>query len=250
MAPREGKYYKEFDNMINAIIIDTREPKWVQELKFGGLPTTVQFLDHGDLMAATDEGELLLIERKTPSDFLNSLKDGRLFLQLSLMLNVTRWSYLMITGELKRGSNGQVIIDRFTGWDWNAVQGALVSIQELGIFVVFCNGDDDFEPAILRLGRRDRSTVANIPPAKRPHILNVSESIIASLPGIGIERLKTVMDYANGQAAWAISGLTDPDTQYPGVPHTVKGRIRRALNLKDNEILHVITCDNGSKPAL
>ena len=31
----QRKYYKEFDNMINAIIIDTREPKWVQELKFG-----------------------------------------------------------------------------------------------------------------------------------------------------------------------------------------------------------------------
>ena len=233
--------------MIEAIIIDTREPKWVQELKFGGIPTSTAFLEQGDVMIATDSGELVLIERKTPSDFFNSLKDDRLFLQLANMLLVTRWSYLMVTGEFRRGSGGKVITDRITGWDWNAVQGALVTIQELGIVVMFCADDDDFEKAVIRLGNRDRRSVVDIPPAKNPHILSVPEVIIASLPGIGIKRLKTVMDYAGGMAGWAITGLTDPNTHYPGVPENVKGRVRRALGLKDNEVLHILTNDNNHK---
>ena len=42
---------------ISAILIDSREPKWVQDLQFDGIPKTVEFLEQGDLMAATDEGE-------------------------------------------------------------------------------------------------------------------------------------------------------------------------------------------------
>ena len=61
---------------ISAVICDSREPQWVQNLQFDGIPKTVEFLEQGDLMAATDEGELILVERKTPDDFLNSLKQG------------------------------------------------------------------------------------------------------------------------------------------------------------------------------
>lgn len=82
---------------ISAIIIDSREPDWVKQLNFGDIPTSVQLLEQGDLMAASNDGELILIERKTPDDFLNSLKSDRLMLQLANMLTVTRWAYLMIT---------------------------------------------------------------------------------------------------------------------------------------------------------
>jgi ERCC4-type nuclease len=228
---------------ISAIMIDSREPEWVQKLEFGGIPASVQLLEQGDLMAATDDNDLILVERKTPDDFLNSLKQDRLMLQLANMLNVTRWSYLMITGEFKLGVNGEVVTGRVTGWNWDAVQGAILSIQEMGIFVIQCKGDDDYEEAVIRLANRDRSGVMPIPPAKQPHVYSQSEAIIASLPGIGFKRLKTVLDQSMGSPAWALALLSNLDEveRFPGVPYGDRQRIRNVLGLKVDEFLAINT---------
>lgn len=226
---------------ISAIIIDSREPDWVKQLNFGDIPTSVQLLEQGDLMAATGEGELILIERKTPDDFLNSLKSDRLMLQLANMLTVTRWAYLMITGEFKLGVNGEVVTSRVTGWNWDAVQGAILSIQEMGVYVVHCQGDEDYEAAIIRLGNRDRSKVAPVPPAKQPHVYTQAEAVLAALPGIGFKRLKSVLDAGGGSPAWAIALLTNLDEveKFPGVPYGDRQRIRNVLGLKTNEMLAI-----------
>jgi ERCC4-type nuclease len=221
--------------MITGIFVDTREPPWVQALTFEGIPTLVTFLEHGDCMAATDDGKMLLIERKTPDDFLGSLRDQRLFPQLTEMLDQTRWAYLMITGDFQRGPNGHAVTERGnTGWDWNAIQGALLTIQEMGIFIIHSAGDTDYEQCILRLGKRDRKPDLLLAPPKFPKILSAQEAIVCSLPGIGTERLQAVMAYC-GTPAWALVALTDMDTEIPGVGPGVKRKIRNALKLADNE---------------
>jgi ERCC4-type nuclease len=235
--------------MITGLFIDTREPEWVQRLTFEGIPTLVTYLEHGDAMCATDDGQMLLIERKTPDDFLGSLRDQRLLPQLTEMLDKTRWAYLMITGEFQRGPNGHAITERGnTGWDWNAIQGALLTIQEMGIFIIHSAGDTDYEQCILRLGKRDRKPDLLLVPPKMPKILSVQESIIASLPGIGVERLKAVMDYC-GTPAWALVALTDLDTEIPGVGRGVKTKVRNALKLSDGEQL-AVSMDNGENEVL
>lgn len=227
---------------ISAIIIDSREPAWVQDLRFDGIPTSVQLLEQGDLMAACD-GDLILVERKTPDDFLNSLKAGRLMLQLANMLTLTRWTYLMITGELKLGVNGEVVTSRVTGWNWDAVQGAILSIQEMGVYVVQCQGDEDYEAAIIRLGNRDRSKITPVQPAKQPHVYSQAEAVLAALPGIGFKRLKPVLDAGGGSPAWAIALLTNLDEveNFPGVPYGDRQRIRNVLGLKSDEMLAINT---------
>jgi len=225
--------------MITAIMIDSREPAWVQKLTFGGIPTVVTALDHGDLMAATDDGNMILVERKTPDDLLGSLRSNRLFHQLTEMQDQTRWAYLVITGELQRGAGGRVVTDRGdTGWSWAAIQGALLSVQEMGVFVVQAGGDADYEACIQRIGNRERKPDLMLEPVKFPRILSCQETIVASLPGIGIERLKAVMDYC-GTPAWALVALTDLNTEIPGVARGVKSKIRAALKLADNEQLAV-----------
>lgn len=230
---------------ISAIMIDSREPQWVQDLNFGDLPKSVVMLEQGDLMAATDEGELILIERKTPDDFLNSLKQDRLMLQLANMLDVTRWSYLLITGEFKLGARGEVVTDRVTGWNWDAVQGSILSIQEMGIYVIQCQGDGDYEAAVIRLGNRDRSQIVPIPPAKQPHVYNQSEAVLTSLPGIGFKRLQKVLEAAGGSAAWALTLLTNLEEveDFPGVSYGDRQRIRNVLGLKLNENLAIFPRD-------
>ena len=166
-------------------------------------------------------------------------------IQLANMLTVTRWAYLMITGELKLGVNGEVVTSRVTGWNWDAVQGAILSIQEMGVFVVQCQGDDDYEDAVIRLGNRDRDQVLPVPPAKQPHVYSQSESVLASLPGIGFKRLQMVLEAAGGSSAWALALLTNLDEveNFPGVPYGDRQRIRNVLGLKVNELLAIETRD-------
>lgn len=234
--------------MITALMLDSREPDWVQKMDFPGIPTTVTMLPEGDVMAATDTGEIILIERKTPDDFLGSLRDERLFPQLANMLERTRWCYLVISGEFARGQNGKVITERETGWAYSAVQGALLSIQEMGIFIVYCAGDADYRDCILRIGKRERKADLLLMPARFPRILSIPESIVASLPGIGIERLNAVMAAA-GSAAWALSALTDNSTKIPGISNGIKSRIRAALGLKEGQFLDV-TLDHEDNQTL
>lgn len=234
---------------ITAVMIDSREADWVKNLTFNGLPTSVVALDHGDLAAACDDGTMVLVERKTPDDFLNSLRDGRLFPQVATMREVSPWSYLVVTGEFSRGVNDKVVTDRGeTGWSWHAVQGAILSIQEMGIFVTFSGGDLDYENCIIRIGNRERKPELLLKrPAVAPRVLSIPENIIASLPGIGTERLVSILEYAGGSPAWALIALTDPDTHVPGIPNSTKLKIRNALGLAEKTFLALATNDSGQE---
>lgn len=233
---------------LQAVMIDSREPEWVQKLTFQGAPTSVVYLEHGDLIAATKDGQMIYVERKTPDDFLGSLRDERLFPQLANLTDHTKWAYLVITGDLARGPGDKVITDRGqTGWSWNAVQGAILSIQEMGVFVAYAANDLDYEGCIMRLAQRDRKPDLLLAPAKFPRILSVQESIIAALPGIGTERMQLVMEYCDGSPAWALVALADPDTQIPGISQSVKLKIRAALKLADDISLILTTNDEGKE---
>lgn len=233
--------------MIEACLIDSREPTWIQHLTFGGVPTSVVMLETGDVQAITDDGHMLLIERKTPEDLLNTLRDERLFPQAARMSqiryeeqlggSVTTYPYLVITGDL-RNVHGKVATDDRgpTGWEWSAVQGALLSIQEMGVFVTFCNGDADFEDCVLRLGARARKEEIKLLPPRVPVILGPGSSFLAGLPGIGTERVTELMKWCENIPAHALAGITDLEIQAP-IPAGVRKRIRAMLGLRDKQII-------------
>lgn len=231
-----------------AIMVDSREPAWVQGLTFGGVPRTITPLDEGDCLVATESNDLLLIERKTPADLLGSIKDGRIFVQAAAMASKTRWSYVVITGGLQHGAGGALITDRGqTGWSFASVTGALLAIQELGVFVTFSAGDTDYEHCVLRLANRDRSKETRLEPVKAALILSVQEQVVASLPGVGAERARTVLDAAGGSPAVAISLLSDRSSVWPGINEGVKRMVRNALKLAENELLIVTSNSDGQE---
>jgi ERCC4-type nuclease len=222
-----------------AVLIESREPNWVQNLKFGGVPVTVATLDAGDIHVATDDG-LLVIERKTPDDLLQSIKDGRLFQQCAAMRKISDWSYVIVTGELQRGRNGNVVTARGeTGWNWNAVQGALLSIQELGVFVTFCAGDTDFEDAVIRLANRKRDETMRIVPAKTPVTVGRDLAILSDFPNIGLDRAQGLLEHC-GSLAWALVALTD-SVPVPGIGEVTKRLARATLGLHDDEEIVIQT---------
>lgn len=226
---------------ITAIQIDQREARWVTQLAFGGVPKLVTLLDAGDLLIATDDGSLLGIERKEASDFLNSLRDDRLFPQLVRLKGLTPWAYLAIVGDLRPGANGITYADgRETGWQWASVDGALLSVQEIGIHVVHVASDYDFEAAMIRLANRDRSTL-RVRPLREGVAMSEGEAIIASLPGIGSDRAAAIMAEC-GDAYTALAWLTLPDrfcesVTVAGVRDGTKRRVRKALGLPDDQYL-------------
>jgi ERCC4-type nuclease len=231
--------------MITAIMIDNREPDFFQRLKFGGVPTMVTMLDSGDIQAVTDDGCTLVFERKTPSDFLNSLKDDRLFVQMARMSEMRTaqsnyWAYLVITGGLLPNGDNKIVADgRVTGWSFASVQGALLSIQEMGINITYCNGDMDFEDCILRIGKRDRKPEMRILPSRPATMLGPKIAFVSSLPGIGIEKAQDILDWAGNNVAHALIGLTDMEIKSP-IGLATRRRLRDVLGLCEGENLEIV----------
>ena len=215
--------------MIQAVVIDSREPDWIKKLKFGGAPVATMQLDSGDVQVVCDDGEMIIVERKTPDDFLGSLEDNRLFVQISKLRQVSRWAYVMVTGEFQRGANGNVVLEsRATKWNWNAVQGALLSIQESGVYVQHCAGDNDFENAVMRLANRARDQVSWIPPARNVKVISGDIALLSALPNVGIETAQKWLEYC-GTPAWVLHSLTTDDDSMPRAGKVTKDFARRIL---------------------
>lgn len=233
--------------MLTGILIDNREPSHIQNLKFGGVPSIKMQLDCGDLWGSTDDGEMLVVERKTPSDLLGSIKDGRLFQQVSAMQAKSKWSYVMVTGALAHTLDGHVVTDnRTTGWKFDDVQGALLTVQELGCNVVVCQSDQHYEEAVLRLARRDRKAVKPIEARTQPHVITEAEKLLTALPGIGLERAGLLLG-EHGSAAYSIAWLTwlDSIAEISGIGDGTKRGVRRALGLTADEWLTVMTAEKS-----
>lgn len=235
--------------MLTSVLCDSREPAWVQGLSFGDCVTSVTLLEFGDVLATTDDGQLLAIERKTSDDLLNSLKDGRLFQQLAGLRQLTPFAYLIVTGTLWRGTDGHAVTERgVTGWSYQSVQAALLTCQELGVYVIHTS-DDKFADTVVGLGKRNRSDTIQQRPARRLNLLEPGEVVLAALPGIGLERVAALLSYAS-TPAHALAYLTDLDLNHhehiPGIGPLTKQNVRRALGIEDGwELAMIFTADKA-----
>lgn len=223
---------------ITSVLVDSREPEWVRALDFG-VPSVVGELECGDVWAATDDGQLLVVERKTGPDLLASIGDGRLFDQAARMVQQSPWSYVVITEPVT--SNAGNIPG--SGWKYSAVMGALLTVQELGVAVVWADGPGDFGPCVQRLAKRSRAGVRGGRAPKRGlEGVSPSAGILAALPGIGPERALALLEHLPN-AAWALQYLTDtawPEHPIPGVSNGTRAKVRSALGLEDKVMLALI----------
>jgi hypothetical protein len=226
-------------------------------MTLGGIPTAITALDAGDVWAITDDNHILMIERKTSDDLLGSVKDERLYSQMTKLVQrrldqeangekITNLPYLVITGRFQRGTNDMLYTERGeTGWNWNSIQGVLLDIQEMGVFVHFACDDDDFEKCIIRLGNRKRTTTHWVIPPRVPVIVGPQVCLLASVPGIGIETAQKILDWAS-TPAFALCGLTDLTLQAP-FGASIRKRVRTTLGLRENEQIEVWINKNGDE---
>ena len=238
-------------SQITALMIDSREPAWVKDIPFGDLPKIVTLLDTADIQAVTDDGHTILIERKTPEDFLNTLREDRLFPQLARMTEIrnvqvvngepiTYWPYLVITDLFGASHDGKIITDRgVTGWSFASVMGTILSIQEMGILVTFCNGQIDYQDCVLRIGRRSRDPFTKIASPRPAKVLGPKFDFLAGIRGIETEYAQKILEWSSDNLAHAITGLVDLSIRAP-VPFSVRKNFRALLGLEENESFEVI----------
>ena len=231
---------------VSAIMIDQREPDYIKA-QFPDAAVTL--LETGDAWVACDDGHILLIERKTSDDLLNSLKDGKLLEQISRLVDKrinqqlqgkpqTYWPYLVITGTLSPDHSGNAFTGRQTGWNWNAVQGALLTIQEMGCYVAHCSMDTKYADFVKMLANRKHDNQVDILPQKQPIPVDAKSVFLMGLPGIGLERARQILDWSGGILAHAIAGLTDLEIKSP-VGDVTRQKIRAFLGLQDKQTIEL-----------
>ncbi len=225
--------------MLTSVIIDSREPSNVQALTFYGAKKGISCLPYGDLWATCEDGATMAIERKTPNDFIGSMTDSRLLEQARGLATYRErhgwWCYVMITGELSVAPGGFTYAgDRATRVTWQAVQGEILNLQEMGIYVTFAASEDDYEQAVIRLSNRNHAVDHKIMPPKRKGVkLSPGAEVLASLPGIGVEMSEQIMTHS-GSAAKAIEMLTTGQF-IPRVGAKTREKIAQTLGLNENE---------------
>ncbi len=197
------------------ITIDSNEimhhPEFA-DMQWEGALTLVGNLEFGDIKIQYPDGDIVLIERKAPADFLSSIKDRRLFNQVAGMVEKTKWTYVLVDGLFVPDSKGKVWINNTirlkneTGWDWHAIQGVLLSIQEMGASIIY---DPDFHGAIGRIGNRSRSSV-KIAPRRDAYVFSPNEKILTAFDGIGLVKAQKYLELFSDNVALALTGLTAP----------------------------------------
>lgn len=229
------------ENPIQSVLVDNREPIFMHKLRFDGAITAVTQLQCGDVWVAAADGALLIIERKTAADLLASIADGRLFDQSAAMIAMSPWSYIVVQGALAPNPSapGKTIAAGYpANWQWAAVQGALQTVQEMGVAVIYLSEDDaDFAAFIQRLAARNRGPVRAGGPRK-VEFLAPGMALLMALPGVGPDRAKSMLEQC-GTAAFALSVLSDDMLNIIGIGDGTRAKVREALGLADGLKLEV-----------
>lgn len=181
------------------IYADYREEKsGVPELlkKLGAL-VILENLSVGDYVV----GEGVIIERKSVTDFVKSIFDKRLFDQASKLKETSSNAFIILEGSIERAK-------RFTS-NWNAVLGALVSIQVgYGIGILLSSDVEDTAYLIYKLGEKflepQRRTINLVRKPKLSTLRDAQLFVVQSFPNIGpvlaeklLERFGSIKDICN-----------------------------------------------------
>ncbi len=106
---------------------DSREPPGLLRLLAGW---QVKALGEGaDFAFPTSTGEMVLVQRKTISDLLMSLGEGRLQTQCVNMARSSEYPILLLEGHWTRDKTGALYGTR---WTWDAVWNQLQTLQDIG----------------------------------------------------------------------------------------------------------------------
>lgn len=176
------------------VVIDDREPISVEYelLAKGNLLVNRKRLDVGDYFFDND----LIVERKTVPDFCASIKDGRLFKQMSRLANSKTPGILILEGKQKEFKE--------TDFSVPAIQGILISIS-LGFKIPILRSKGIKETIAIMLQGYKQLTKDNLQnqrvyprkgnfKKKKDQFLEQKIHILEGFPGIGVDRANLLLE--------------------------------------------------------
>lgn len=129
---------------------DSREPDEVKELTraFCEYECEVETLMSGDFALFYKEEPVVGVERKSAKDFIDSIRDGRIFKQTDLMKDVYQINFIAVSGSI-----GDYLYD--TEMSMSVIMGTIASlITRRGINVLWFDYDDQLIECILAMFKK------------------------------------------------------------------------------------------------
>jgi len=165
------------------IVSDFREKEVIEHLKKLGAIVNEQPLEVGDFAAS----ERVIIERKTHSDFISSIIDGRVFEQAKAMKENFEKPIMMIEGHSNREINE------------NALKGAIASLLvDFGISILSTRNPSDTAKTIYWIAKKEQEEGRGvaIKVGKKPKTERESqEFIVGSIPGVSTTLAKRLLEH-------------------------------------------------------
>jgi DNA excision repair protein ERCC-4 len=176
------------------VLIDDREPLAVEKelLSKNNLLLRRKRLDLGDYIFDND----LIVERKTILDFCTSIKDGRLFKQISRLANSKIPGILILEGRQKDFKK--------TDFSLSAIQGIMISIS-LGFKIPILRSKGIEETVLIMLQGYKQLTKESIEVKRvyspklryrkrKDQLLIYKVHVLEGFPGIGSERASLLLE--------------------------------------------------------
>ena len=203
------------------LICDYREKEVIEHLRRSGAEVVEKGLDTGDFICS----EKLCVERKSHSDFVSSIIDGRLFEQAQNMRDCFERPVVIVEGSSNRQIND------------NALKGAIASlIIDFGVSLVNTKNPFDTAKTLFWMARREqtdgkRTVSAKV--AKKPKDLRrLQEFIVAGIPGVSTAIARRMLGEF-GSIEKLFSASEEELMKIRGVGGKLAKKVRKVLATKD-----------------
>ena len=164
---------------MTTILLDTRESTETKEILGLFLNSEEVTLEIGDILY----DDSICFEHKTPSDFIASVFDGRLFTQIKAMGNNYPHSYVLVSGTLTDVLEIAESINRYS-----SILAAVCSCYVRNCPVIFCDTLVNLAEVVKILGEKLTDGKTRSCPIQKIRMTDLKLQFICSLPNINEKR--------------------------------------------------------------
>ena len=190
------------------VVVDHRERPsgLVEDIQALWRPVAVGTLTVGDVVIGTR----VRVERKTVHDFVDSLRDNRLFRQLYALRGECARPLLIVEGSDALPA---------AGVSAEALRGILLSVTVgYGVPMLRTQGTAETALFVARIARREQRRLGRV----RPNPKSGPLAVLAAIPGVGEARARCLLEH-HGSLSAVLAADPQALAQVPGVgPRTAQ----------------------------